>query len=90
MRLLPLASFIALMSHLISVSAEYKYVCPSKTKFTTVDMGNLRERIKNQSLHEGVYIEKFQDVRSYTYTFDRKTIDGGHRVRIFVNARLYS
>ncbi|CCU75352.1 putative effector protein [Blumeria hordei DH14] len=50
MRLLPLASFIALMSHLISVSAVYKYICPSKTKFTTLEMGNLREKISSPRL----------------------------------------
>ncbi|CCU76922.1 putative candidate secreted effector protein [Blumeria hordei DH14] len=76
MRLLPLASFIALMSHLISVSAEYKYVCPSKIKFTTARIDMLRNDISSGSITEGVLIITSSGLRVLTYIFDRKIIDG--------------
>ncbi|CCU76919.1 putative candidate secreted effector protein [Blumeria hordei DH14] len=76
MRLLPLASFIALMSHLIPVSAVDNYKCPSKAKFTTTRIYNLANLIIAGRITEGVKDVVTSSLTTSSFIFDRQTING--------------
>ena len=90
MRLLPLASFIAFMSHLISVSAEYKYICPSQTKFTIDTINNLWENILCNRNIEGVRTFTSYNQTILFFIFENRIIDGvtySYAIKVFVEAK---
>ncbi|EPQ62957.1 putative secreted effector protein [Blumeria graminis f. sp. tritici 96224] len=68
------------MSHLISVSAEYKYICPSRTKFTTDIINILRDTMLTNRNIDGLMTFNTFGRTTLSYVFDHRIIDGGQSI----------
>ncbi|CCU83072.1 unnamed protein product [Blumeria hordei] len=85
MRLLPLASFIALFGHLMTVSAYNEYKCLSGVRFYKHQIHELKTQIlEHRNGHQLTFVELDGDMP--VYEFENQNINGvKHLYQIKVN-----